>query len=393
MDKSYSLLQHSRFIIGRGAISFLSQLMKKRAAVVFDGNIIGETWKQRIMELISEGGGECRFIADIRHEPYFRDIMQTAVELSDYQPDLIIAVGGGSVIDTAKALWLFYEHPELTFEDAFIPYGLPETTGMAQMVAIPTTSGTGSETTSAAVFINQDTNIKSLMLGNSLIPAYAILDADFTDTLPDIIAAYTGLDALTHAMEAAVCKISSPMVTSVATTAALDIIENLHFSSGNNVSTAEKLIAREICHNAASLAGLAITNSCAGLAHGLDQPGPYFNLPHGLVCGVLLPHTTAFHSPHPEYAKISRRLGFTGNDVELCQQLVNYLWDFIGNIGIGHSFSELGIDEKEYFSNINSFIESCNSAVATKLSPRIPTFQEAERIFSDCYYGKKPFVN
>jgi alcohol dehydrogenase class IV len=392
MDKSYSLLQHSQFIIGRGSISFLNQLKKKRAAVVFDGNIIGETWQRRITELISEGGGECRFIADIRHEPYFKDIMRTAVELSDYQPDLIIAVGGGSVIDTAKALWLFYEHPELTFEDAFIPYGLPESTGSAQVVAIPTTSGTGSETTSAAVFINQDTNIKNLMLGNSLIPTYAILDADFTDTLPDIIAAYTGLDALTHAMEAAVCKISSPMVTSVAATAALDILENLHFSTGKNVSFSDKRKAREICHNAASLAGLAITNSCAGLAHGLDQPGPYFNLPHGLVCGVLLPHTTAFHSPHTEYVKLSKRLGYSGSDKELCQQLVDHLWDFIGYLGVEQSFSGLGIDEKAYFNNMESFIESCNNAVATKLSPRIPDFQEAERLFSDSYYGEKPVV-
>ena len=376
--------------MGRGSIAFLGQLKPKRAAVVYDGGVIGEQWQQKITASIARGGGECRFVADIRREPTFDDIEKAVETLRIFEPDLIIAIGGGSVMDTAKALWLFYEHSEMTFEKAFIPYGLPPTTGLAQLVAIPTTSGTGSETTSAAVFTNEKTNMKHLMLDNRLIPTYAILDADLTDTLPDHIAAFTGLDALTHALEAAVCKVTPPMVVSLAMSSALDLLENLPLSAGKEVSVSKKSAAREICHNAASLAGLAITNSCAGLAHGLDQPGPYFNLPHGLVCGVLLPFTTAFHSPHPAYVNISKRLGYSGDDQALCQQLVDHLWQFISDLGMKNSFKDLGVDEKAYFNKLPKFIESSERAVATKLSPKIPSYQEAEKIFSDSYYGYKP---
>ncbi len=392
MNNPYSLLVHSQYVMGRGAISFLSQLKKERAVVVYDGRIVGEELQKKIAGFIEAGGGECRFIADIRNEPFFSDIMKAAEELGDFQPDLIIAIGGGSVMDTAKALWLFYEHPQLAFQDAFIPYSLPETTGKAQVVAIPTTSGTGSETTSAAVFINQDTKAKNLMLGNNLIPAYAILDADFTDTLPDVIAAHTGMDALTHAMEAAVCVIASPMVTSLAISSTLDLLENLPASADKDAPVSEKLKAREACHIAASLAGLVITNSCAGLAHGFDHPGPCFNLPHGLVCGLLLPYTTAFHSPHPQYAKIAKRLGYTGTEKELCQHLVDHLWDFGTRLGIAHSFRELDVDEKIYFENIPSFIESAGKAVATKFSPKAPSVEEATALFTAFYYGEKPVV-
>lgn len=390
MAKTYTVIDNAKYVIGRGGIAFLGELGKKRAVVLYDGRIVDEELKKKIADLIEENGGECRFIADIRNEPYFSDIIAAGQALGDFQPDLIVAIGGGSVMDTAKAIWLFYEHPELAFEDAFKAYALPKPVGKAEIVAIPTTSGTGSETTSCAVFTNQETKAKSLMLSNDLIPAYAILDADFTDTLPATVAAHTGMDGLAHAMEAAVCVAASPMVVSLGLGAAMDLLENLPTSVGGEGEAKKK--AREVCHIASSLAGVAITNSCAGLVHGFDQPGPYFNLPHGLVCGLLLPYSTAFHSPHPQYVTIAKRLGYKGNDKELCSQLVDHLWEFNSQVGLPHSFQELGLDEKVYFDKLPDFIEIALNSISTKLSPKAPTPEEAKALFTAAYYGEKPSV-
>ncbi|SDL33060.1 iron-containing alcohol dehydrogenase [Natronincola ferrireducens] len=392
MKDMYSPFVTSNFIVGRGSIKFISQLNKKRAVVIYDGRIMSDATKEQLLTLVSENGGECRFIADIRNEPYFSDIVKAADDMNEFNPDLIIAIGGGSVLDTAKAMHLFYEYPDMSVEDSLIPYNLPELGKKAIMVAIPTTSGTGSETTSAAVFIDHETKAKRLMLSNELIPAYAILDADFTDTLPKSVASHTGMDALTHALEASVCVTASPMVVSIAISAALDILENLKISVLGNED--EKLSAREACHVAASLSGVAITNSCAGLAHGFDQPGAYFDLPHGMVCGLLLPYTTAFASPHPSYAKLAKRLGLKGDsEKELCQNLVDYLVNFNKAIGIPLSFAEAGIDEEIFFDKLEDFATLAISAVATKLSPKIPSLEQAKELLKNAYYGNKPFIS
>ena len=393
MSNNYAQLFMGKYVTGRGSVSFLKDMGRKRAAIVLDGCVINGEKLEKITKYLKEGGAEYKVVADIRTEPFFKDILKARDTVNEFKPDLIVAIGGGSVIDTAKALWLFYEHPDMAFEDAFKPFQLPPTTGKAVIVAIPTTSGTGSETSSCAVFTNQDTKEKSLMLGNNLIPEYAILDADFTDTLPDHVAAQTGMDALTHAMEASVSTNTNPMVIILAMSAALDLLEYLPSSAGPSTNGESKRISREKCHNAASLAGVAITNSFCGLAHASDQPGPYFKLPHGLVCGMLLPYTTALCCPHPTYATIAKRLGCNGeSEKELCSQLVDYLWDFSDKMGISHSVKELKVDEKEYMEHLPQFVQAACQSMSSKLSPHPLNEASAEKLFKDIYYGIKPKV-
>jgi len=392
MQPAFSILHMSQLVTGRGSISFLSTMGKKRAAIFYDGRVIDEASKSKLSALLAKSGCESYFAADIRNEPFFSDILNTIGSVRKFKPDLFVAVGGGSVMDTAKAVWLFYEHPELTFSDAFKPFQIPEAAGKAVIVAVPTTSGTGSETTCCAVFVNQDTMQKQLILGFPIMPAYAVLDPDFTDTLPDNIAAHTGMDALSHAIEAAVCTVSSPIVISLALTAALDILDNLPVSVHATAGSAEKAKAREVCHYSATLAGIAINNASAGLVHALDQPGPYFNLPHGLVCGLLLPYTTAFHSPHPVYTKLGIRLGFRGNDQGICESLVNFLWDFNAHVSIPRSFGELGIEESAFMEKIDDFLSGLGSSMSAILSPKKPSFAEARQILVDAYWGNKPFL-
>ena len=392
MQNKYKCIALTKFIVGRVSIEYLKEFEVDRVAIIHGGKSMPDELRNKIIRIIEDGGAECRFVAKILNEPFFEDIFDTLEVMNEYKPDLIIAIGGGAVLDTAKGIHLFYEYPDLSLEDALKPYQLPELGKKAKMISIPTTSGTGSETTSAAVFTDRKTNRKHLMLADELIPHYAILDADLTDSLPPSITAHTGMDALTHAMEASVSTAANAMVRSLGVSSALDLFENLEDSVAT-VDPEKKKTAREVCHSAASIAGVSITNSCAGLAHGFDQPGPWFGLPHGLVCGILLPYTTAFTGVHSSLLTIAGRLGFkNGTEIERCQALVNHIVEFNKLVGIPSSFASAGIDENEYLEKIEDFAYLAVEAIATKLSPCIPTISEACKIFQDAFYGHQPTV-
>lgn len=394
MERKYASLLLSNFVVGRGSLDFLETFNNRHVAVIHGGpNVLSDSKRDRIQLLIGKSGGDCLFASPILREPYYSDIQSIVGEIREYKPDMIVALGGGAVMDTAKVVQLLYENPEMTQEDLTKPYQLPDLGKKAVLVAIPTTSGTGSETTSAAVFTDDNNKSKCLMLGNGLIPTYAILDADFTDSLPATIAGFTGIDALTHAMEAATCTIASPMVKSLAINAAVDLFENLGNSTGSEVSTEVKRDAREMCHIAASMAGVAITNSCTGLAHGLDQPGPHFGVPHGQTCGILLPYTLAFTGVHPSHVTVAKRLGLEDRDDKAnCQALVDYTVQINSKIGLPASFSELNIDEGEYMDNLERFTQLAVPSMATKLSSRVPSEEEIKDMLKASYYGTQPVL-
>lgn len=389
MERRYAPLVMSNFVVGRGSLDYLGNFRDRRVSVIHGGpNVLSDLTRSRIETLISKSGGTCMFTEPVLREPYFSDIRAIGEEIEEYQPDMIVALGGGAVMDTAKVVQMFYENPDISQEELVKPYQIPDLGKKATLVAIPTTSGTGSETTSAAVFTDDETKEKRLMLGNGLIPPYAILDADFTDSLPSSIAGYTGIDALTHAMEAAVCTIASPMVKTMAIGAAVDLFENLENSVKDNVAPDIKAEARERCHIAASMAGVAITNSCTGLAHGLDQPGPHFGVPHGQTCGLLLPYTVAFTGTHPSHVTMAKRLGLKGrDDVELSQSLVRHIDKLTTDIGIPKSFKGLGIAEEEYMSQLEHFAQLAAPAMATQLAPKIPSIEETKGILEAAYYA------
>ena len=181
-------------ICGRGAVRFAATLGKKRAAVIGYADSVAE----KAREIFAGTDTEIRYIASIQREPLIADIFDNLPAMHEFQPDLILAIGGGSVMDVAKGLHLFYENPDMTFADSLKPFALPALGKKAVSVHVPTTSGTGSETSSAAVFIHPETKVKNLLLSNTLIPQYAVIDADFTDHLPPSIQITSGLDAMCH---------------------------------------------------------------------------------------------------------------------------------------------------------------------------------------------------
>lgn len=389
MNKSYSILNAPRFVTGRGSISFFASLGKKRIGIIRGGRSYNDALKETIEKLAAETGAEVRYLAQIRNEPFIEDIFHCMDEVRAFEPDLILAIGGGSVLDTAKAIHLFYENPEMSFEESLIPFALPALGKKAIHISVPTTSGTGSEATSVAVFIDPETQVKKLLMDNTLIPHYAVLDADLTDSLPDSLRISTAMDALTHAIEAGTATNASVMVRAYAMEAALDIMENLPAALQNGNNGAAAADAREKIHAASAMAGVAITNSCTGLAHSYDHPGPAFEKAHGTVCGLMLPYTMALCGPHPFYASLAGRLGYTGTEKELTEQLMDHLFRLRGDLSLPLSFREMGIDEQEYKNRIPVWAASSLNAFATVVSPAEMTEERGEQLYLSCYYGER----
>lgn len=372
-----------KLVCGRGSISFVRALGKKRVAVIGYSDTV-----MQLAEKIFKGTDTAvRYIATIHHEPLIRDIFDNLDCVREFEPDMILAIGGGSVMDVAKGLLLFYEHPDLPFEDSLIPFALPPLGKKAMLIAVPTTSGTGSETSSAAVFVDEKTQIKNLLLANTLIPHYAILDADFTDALPASVQTATGLDALCHAMESCVSKNSNSFTKSLATQAALDIMEFLPEAVREDVPGSKRMQAKEFLHNAATMSGISITNSFTGIVHAYDHPGPAFDIPHGVVCGIMLPYSMKLVGPTEEYARISRRLGYKGDTVSLTEQLISHLFTLNKELGLAACFQDMGVDEKAYFEKVPEWAERSLSAVATQMSLADMDKEKGMQFYTMCYYG------
>lgn len=385
MDNRFHQLHMPTFITGRGSISFFSTLGKKRIGIIRGGRSYNDALKSTIESLAAKTDAEIRYLAQIRNEPFIDDIFRCMDEVREFQPDMILAIGGGSVLDTAKAIHLFYENPELSFEDATIPYSLPTLGKKAVHISVPTTSGTGSETTSCAVFIDPISKTKKLLLDNTLIPHYAILDADTTASLPASIRIATALDALTHAIESSTATNASVLTQALAIEAAVDILEYLPRALENNCP--EQSLAQERIHIASALAGVAITNACTGIAHSYDHPGPAFGIAHGNVCGLMLPYTMKYVGAHPSYAAIAKRLGYSGDEKELTQALVQHLLELMKSLGLKTCFKDFGIDEGEYSLCAKTWAEISLPAFATVVSPSNMTYEKGISLYKECYEG------
>ena len=381
----FSRIYMPNIVCGRGSLSFAASLGKKRVAVLGYADTVAELAK----DVFKDTDAEVRYIATVSHEPLIRDIFDNLPAVMEFKPDLILAIGGGSVMDVSKGLHLFYENPDMTFEESLKPFALPELGKLAISVFVPTTSGTGSETSSAAVFINEKTHVKSLLLSNTLIPDYTILDADLTDRLPRSVQISTGLDALCHAIESTTARNTNDFTRAIATQSALDILEYLPIAADSNSSDQQRRAAKEKLHMAATMAGIAITNSFTGIVHSYDHPGPEFGIPHGIVCGIMLPYSMEMVGPTEEYACIARRLGYTGSTAELSKALMRHITKLNSRLGLSESFSDAGINKERYFANVPRWSEISLNAMATKLSPANMDVEKGKKFYTLCYYGSK----
>ena len=397
-----------------GSLGYLEKMPDiSKAFIVTDEGMVKLGYVDKVLYYLRkrEKYVHSQIFAEVESDPSFETIKKGVEMMNNFQPDVIIALGGGSPIDAAKGMWLFYEHPDADIEGMKLKfmdirkrtYKFPKLGTKAQMVAIPTTSGTGSEVTSFAVITDKEKNKKYPLADYELTPDVAIVDTDLVMSLPKSITADTGMDVLTHALEAYVSNMASDYTDGLAEKAVELVFKNLRdaYNDGSNK------YAREKMHNSSTIAGMAFTNAFLGVCHSMAHKiGAEFHLPHGRINAILLPYVIKYNGvddptkfvsfPKYEYyvakhkyAEISRRMNFPAfTDDEGLESLVREVDKLRADVGIPKSFKEAGIDEKEWLAKVDVLADRAFEDQCTSANPRVPLVSEIKQILLDSYYGK-----
>lgn len=346
--------------------------------------------------------------SDVEPNPSTDTVKRGTERMHDFEPDTIIAIGGGSPMDAAKAMWLFYEHPESNFFGAKQKYldirkrtYKIEPMKKAQLVCIPTTSGTGSEVTPFTVITDSETHIKYPLADYALTPDVAIVDPQFVYSVPKNVTADTGMDVLTHAIESYVSLMASDYTKGLSLQAIKLVFEHLYdsYEYGDRES-------REKIHNASTIAGMAFANAFLGISHSLAHKiGGLWELVHGRTNAVLLPHIIRYNATEPrklsmwakyeyfradeEYAEIARYIGLKGKTTEeLVEALAKAVHDLGESVGIKMSFKEEGVSEEWLHRDADKIAELAFEDQCTTANPKQPLISELKEILFDAYYGK-----
>ena len=387
---------------GKGSLEELKHLTGKRAIlVVGGGNMKRFGFVDRAVEYLKEAGMEVQLFEGVEPDPSVETVMKGAEAMRNFQPDWIVAMGGGSPIDAAKAMWAFYEYPDCTFEQLITPFSFPTLRTKAHFCAIPSTSGTATEVTAFAVITDYQKGIKYPLADFNITPDVAIVDADLAEKMPAKLTAHTGMDAMTHAIEAYVstlhCDYTDPL--------ALHAIKMIH--NDLKKSYDGDMDARDRMHNAQCLAGMAFTNALLGIVHSMaHKTGAAFtggHIIHGAANAMYLPKVIQFNAKVPEaaerYADIARFLGLKGETTaELVAALVEELREMNRQLNIPLSIQNYGeggviadksiIDEQEFKDKLadvaaNAILDACTGS-----NPRQPSQEEMEKLLIAVYYDQ-----
>lgn len=397
-----------------GSIQYLEKMPNiTRAFIVTDQSMVKLGYIDKILYHLRKRQEyvHSEIFSEVESDPSFDTINKGVKMMNEFKPDVVIAVGGGSPIDAAKGMWLFYEHPDADADGMKLKfmdirkrtYKFPKLGEKAKMVAIPTTSGTGSEVTSFAVITDKQNNKKYPLADYELTPDVAIVDPDLVMSLPKKITADTGMDVLTHAIESYVSNMASDYTDGLAEKAAELVFKNLReaYNNGNNK------VAREKMHNASTIAGMAFTNAFLGINHSIaHKMGAEFHLAHGRINAILLPYVIRYNSSKPtkfvsfpkyeyfiadqKYADISRRMGFPAyTNEEGVNSLISEIKKLNSDLGIEKSFKEAGVNEEEFLSKVDMLADRAFEDQCTTANPRLPLVSELKQIMIDAYYGNE----
>ena len=383
-----------------------------RAFIVTDPGMVSLGYVDKILYYLRKRTEHvhCEIFSDVEPDPSIETVKRGAQMMDEFKPDVIIALGGGSAMDAAKGMWLFYEHPDVDFNSLRLrfldirkrAFKFPKMGNKAQLVAIPTTSGTGSEVTSFAVISDKKNNMKYPLADYELTPNIAIIDPQFVMSLPKSATADTGLDVLTHALEAYVSVMASDYTDGLAMKAIQLVFKYLPRAYKNGAEDAE---AREKMHNASCMAGMAFTNAFLGLNHSIAHKiGGEYHVPHGRANAVLLPHVIKYNASIPskfvsfpkykkfiadeKYAEIAAFLGLPAKTTEEgVQSLINAVIDLMKEVNEPLSFAECGIDEETYMRNVPDIANKAFEDQCTTANPKLPLVKEIEQIMIDAYKG------
>ncbi|MBM7582805.1 alcohol dehydrogenase class IV [Caldicoprobacter guelmensis] len=372
---------------GRGAMEELKNLKGYHRAMIVTGGSSMQKYGflNKLQNILEEAGLETRVFEGVEPDPSVETVMAGAKAMQEFQPDVIVAIGGGSPIDAAKAMWVFYEYPELTFEDIKKPFSMPKLRKKAIFVAIPSTSGTATEVTAFSVITDYSTKIKYPLADFEITPDIAILDFDIPMTMPKTLVAHTGMDALTHAIEAYVASNRSMFSDPLAMEAIVTIFESLVDSYSGDRE------ARERMHVAQCIAGMAFSNALLGITHSLAHKiGAQFEIPHGCCNAILLPYVIKYNSKvcMKEYAEIARRLGLPGQtDKQLVDSLISSINDLNSKIGIAPTLKDHGVTEELFTSKVEFIAKNAAQDPCTSSNPRQATPEDLKKILECAFYG------
>lgn len=354
----------------------------------------------------------CEIFDQVEPDPSLETIMKGVDSMNKFQPDVIIALGGGSAIDAAKGMWLFYENPEADFKNMSLKfldirkraYKFPALGKKAKLVAIPTTSGTGSEVTSFAVISDKKENKKYPLADYELTPDVAIVDPDFVMSVPKTSTAWTGMDVLTHSLEAYISILASDYTDALAIHSIEMVFDYLKRSYDKG---AKDPVAREKMHNASTMAGMAFTNAFLGINHSMAHKlGGEFHVPHGCANAILLPHVMRYNGVEnptkftswPKYESyivsdkifaLMKKLGFNPkNNADAVEMLAVKIEEMNSYLGIPATLKEFGIDEKEFLSKVDELADLAFGDQCTTANPRLPLVSELRELYLIAYYGK-----
>ena len=387
---------------GKGALEALKTFEGKRAIVCVGGGSLKRFgFLDRAVDYLKEAGMEVQLFEGIESDPSVETVMRGAKAMEEFQPDWIVAMGGGSPIDAAKAMWIKYEYPDITFEEMCKVFGMPKLRRKAHFCAISSTSGTATEVTAFAVITDYEKGIKYPLADFEITPDVAIVDPDLAETMPQKLVAHTGMDAMTHAIEAYVstanCDFTDPLALYAIKMIQADLVDSYNGD----------MAKRDSMHNAQCLAGMAFSNALLGIVHSMaHKTGAAFadygaHLIHGAANAMYLPKVIAFNAKDEtaakRYAVIADEMKLGGETTEeKVKLLIDYLRGMNDKLNIPHCIKNYGKDsypteqgfvpEDVFLERLHDIAVNAIADACTGSNPRQPSVEEMEKLLKCCYY-------
>ena len=395
------------------ALDELKNVMgKKKAFIVTDSFLYNNGYTKSITDKLDEMGIRHTTFYDVAPDPTLACAKEGAAAMNAFQPDCIIALGGGSAMDAGKIMWVMYEHPEADFMDMAMRfmdirkrvYTFPKMGEKAYFIAVPTSAGTGSEVTPFAVITDEKTGVKYPLTDYELLPNMAIIDADLMMNMPKGLTSASGIDSMTHALEAYAAMLATPYTDGLAIEALKLIFKYLPRAYDNGPNDPE---AREQMANASTMAGMAFANAFLGVCHSMAHKlGAFHHLPHGIANALMISEVIRFNAsetprkmgtfpqyayPHTmeRYAEIATAMGLGGKTAEeKVENLIAAVEELKAKIGIKKTIKDYGVDEKDFLDRLDAMVEQAFDDQCTGANPRYPLMSEIKQMYLKAYYGK-----
>lgn len=385
---------------------------KKKAFIVTDNFLYANGYTKVVTDKLQELEIEYQSFFDVKSDPTLGCVKNGLEQMKSFEPDTIIAIGGGSAMDAGKIMWVMYEHPELSFSDMAMRfmdirkkvYTFPKMGEKAYFIAIPTSSGTGSEVSPFTIITDESCGEKYAIADYELMPKMAIIDSNMMMNSPKGLTAASGIDAVTHNLEAIASMMATPYTDGIAKESLKMIFNNLQKCYDNGADDPE---ARDNMANAATMAGMAFANAFLGICHSMAHKlGAYHHLPHGIACSLMLDWVLKFNAdenptkmgtfpqyvyPHTlrKYANVAEELGIQGNnDWDKLQGLIWKIDELKSKIGIKNTIREYGISEDDFLLTLDKMSEDAFDDQCTGTNPRYPLISEIKEMYKKAYYGE-----